>query len=439
MQNKTLSRKHRLGLGTASALSLLAATLATTGCGVHMADVTSTPIQTPGTAMGGKVFGGQQPISGATIQLYAASTNGYGAASYALLNTAVLSDTNGGFSITGDYTCPSASSLVYLTATGGNPGAGTNAAVAEMTALGACGNLSASTYVMVNEVTTVASVYALAPFMSGYASVGTSSTNVQGLTNAFATVNKLVNTATGSAAAATLPAGASGPVAMVNTLGNIIAACVNTTGTSSAQCATLFSKATSSTGAQPTDTIGAALNIARNPGQNVSALFALNSGTAPFQPSSSTANDFTLSIKYKPTVSTPSASAVAANGDLWVTNSGNSTISVLNAATSTATIYTGGGLSGPAGIAFDQAGNAWVTDKTSSKLSVFTAAGVGTQTTASNLSSPTGVAIDGAGLIWVTNSNSVAAVNVTGTTVNSSTLYTAGGVTTPVAVVINPY
>src|SRR5438445_4103263 len=68
------------------------------------------------------VHGGQQPVSGATLQLYAVGTTGDGSAATALLTQAVTSDANGNFDITGAYTCPSASTLVYITATGGNPG-----------------------------------------------------------------------------------------------------------------------------------------------------------------------------------------------------------------------------------------------------------------------------------------------------------------------------
>ena len=91
------------------------------------------------------------------------------------------------FSITGDYTCPSGSTPVYMYITGGNPGltAGTNnTSIALMGLLGYCGDLTPSTLLVINEMTTVAAVYALAPFMVDATHIGTSPTNVQGLLNA---------------------------------------------------------------------------------------------------------------------------------------------------------------------------------------------------------------------------------------------------------------
>src|SRR3984957_13130725 len=124
----------------------------------------------------GMVHGGSQPISGATIQLYAAGTTGYGTGATALLSTPVTSDASGSFSITGDYTCPSSTSQLYLVAMGGNPGlaAGTNnAASVLMAALGPCSlhggqlTLDPNLFISINEVTTVASVFLLAPFLGG--------------------------------------------------------------------------------------------------------------------------------------------------------------------------------------------------------------------------------------------------------------------------------
>ena len=145
------------------------------------------------------VRGGQQPVVGANVVLYAAGSGGYGSTNTTQLSSTVTSGAGGSFSITGLYTCPSASAQMYLVATGGDSGAGFNSSLALMAALGSCGNLSSSTFANIDEVTTVAAVYALAPFMATNggapgASIGTSGTNSQGLTQAFATANNLVNT-----------------------------------------------------------------------------------------------------------------------------------------------------------------------------------------------------------------------------------------------------
>src|SRR5277367_6585530 len=161
------------------------------GCGVNVASNGSVA----GGQLRGIVHGGQQPVSGATIQLYAAATTGYGASATPLLTSTVTSDSTGSFSITGDYTCPSSTSQLYIVAKGGNPGLtpGTNnAALALMAALGPCSlhggqlTLDPNAFLTVNEVTTVASVYALAAFMGGDAvHLGTSNKNAMGLANSF--------------------------------------------------------------------------------------------------------------------------------------------------------------------------------------------------------------------------------------------------------------
>ena len=178
------------------------------GCGSNLPSTSAIA----GGHLRGTVHGGQQPIVGASIQLYAAGTTGYGSSASPLLTSAVTTDATGSFSITGDYTCPSSTSQLYIVATGGNPGLtpGTNnAASALMTALGPCSlnsghyTLDPNAFISINEVTTVASVYALSAFMGGDAThVGASGTNAVGLANSFAIVNNLVNTAAGVALAA---------------------------------------------------------------------------------------------------------------------------------------------------------------------------------------------------------------------------------------------
>jgi hypothetical protein len=181
-------------------------------------------------ALTGRAHGGNQPVSHSTLQLYAAGATGYASAATPLISSgsydlggapgcvasgtqtcyaSVLTDANGNFTITGDYSCPSSSAQVYVVATGGNPGlaAGTNnTALAMMAALGSCGALKATTDITINEPTTVARVWALAPFMSGYANVGASGTNSAGVAQAFTNAGMLVNISAGSVMSGTTAA-----------------------------------------------------------------------------------------------------------------------------------------------------------------------------------------------------------------------------------------
>jgi len=90
------------------------------------------------SGINGSVYGGQQPISGATIQLFAVGTSGDGSSAVPLLTKTVTTDALGSFEITGLYSCSAATS-VYITAIGGDPGNGhSNSDIALMTALGPC-------------------------------------------------------------------------------------------------------------------------------------------------------------------------------------------------------------------------------------------------------------------------------------------------------------
>jgi hypothetical protein len=241
----------------------------------------------------GVVHGGQQPVSGATVQLYTVGTSGDGSAATALLAPAVTTDANGGFTLTGKYTCPSASALVYVVATGGNPGLGgtvNNAALALMAALGPCGNLTGSTYIVINELTTVAAVYSLAPYTGSATAVGSGASEQTGLASAFTLAAELVNTATGTSPGTSIPAGATVPVAQIDTIADIVASCVNSTGGTSGDgsaCGTLFAMTTpaATPATSPaTNTIVALLNLANHPSLNTAGLYGLVVSTPPFLP-----------------------------------------------------------------------------------------------------------------------------------------------------------
>jgi len=384
----------------------------------------------------GMVHGGQQAVSGAAIQLYAAGATGYGSAATPLLTTPVTSNGAGGFKITGDYTCPSPSTQVYIVATGGNPGlsVGTNnTALSMMSALGSCGNLTSSTFIFIDEVTTVASVYSLAPFMSagGGARLGTTSTNSLGLANAFATVNNLVNTANGTAPGPNLPSGATAPTAELNALADILALCVNSNGLTG-ECSTLFTLSTPNGGSTPTNTIDALLNIAQNPGQNLSALFSLVTATAPFQPAlAAVPNDWTLCIKYTGGgLNAPKSVAVDASGNIWLANGGANSLSKFSTTgspVSGSSGYTGGGLRAPWGLAVDPSGNIWASDpigQNNGALSKFSSTGSAISGSAGytggGLNDPYGIAINGTGIVWTANVSTTSAFQNNGSAQSGS-------------------
>jgi hypothetical protein len=192
--------------------AMAAAVLLVSGCGGVGAGPESAKSTVTPAGRQGVVMGGQQPVNGATVQLYAVGTGGDGSAASARLAPAVATGPDGSFNITGLYTCPSASALVYLVATGGNPGlSGTvnNAQLALMAALGACGNLTGSTYVVINELTTAGAVYSLAPYMASATAVGSGTSDASGLASAFSLANELVNMATGTAPGTNVRAGRS--------------------------------------------------------------------------------------------------------------------------------------------------------------------------------------------------------------------------------------
>jgi len=239
----------------------------------------------------------QEPISGATIQLYQVGTAGDGSSATPLGSSTTTGPT-GGFTLTGDYSCPESDPLVYLLATGGNPGlaSGTNnTAIALIAALGSCSSLTPTTAINLNEVTTVAAVAALAPYMTSPSCttaptcIGSGAADATFLTDAFIFASLYANTATGTSPGTSIPAGDEVPSALINSLAGIVSACVNTKGGvagDGSNCGTLFTNATPSGGVAPTDVTTALLNILNNPTSNLTPLFALLSlpSPPPFEP-----------------------------------------------------------------------------------------------------------------------------------------------------------
>ncbi|MES2393009.1 MAG: cellulase family glycosylhydrolase [Acidobacteriota bacterium] len=240
-----------------------------------------------GHGLRGTVHGGQQPVAGSTIQLYTVGITGDGSSSNPMLSAATKTDAGGNFNITGLYSCSSAT-YVYITATGGQPtSGGTNPNLALMTALGPCTSLTTDTFISINEVTTVAAVSALAPFMNSATAVGSSSGDASSLQAAFATAAQYADSSSGMSPGINIPSGWTVSTSLINTMADIVATCINTSGGvagSSTACGQLFTDATLSGAPAPADTITALLNILRNPSANTQDIYTLAQPSAPFQP-----------------------------------------------------------------------------------------------------------------------------------------------------------
>ncbi len=385
--------KNSLSVSASAAMALLLA-----GCGSAgvFPDTTSAGAA---FAINGKVHGGQQPVTGSHVHLMQAASSAYGAASTSLLAGAgvqtdsiggyVATDANGNFGISNLYSC-TAGSQVYILATQGNPGmaAGTNnTGIALMAGLGICPstNSLAATVpsIFVDEVSTVATAYAMAGFFTDATHLATNGSvgATTGINNAAANI-AAISSITGGNALTTTPNGkGTVPQTEINVLANVLATCINSNGSG---CTTLFANAKNGTTA-PTETATAAINIAHNPGANVTALYNTQSATSPFQPTlAAPPNDFTVRIDYAPatpqfyiagassTQGTQGTVAIDAAGNVWGPAAGSSATNGSGAAlelsplgaTVNSIAFTGSGNSQykPLNISVSPAGTIWAAD-----------------------------------------------------------------------------
>jgi hypothetical protein len=259
---------------------------------------------------------------------------------------------------------------------------GNNAQIVNLAMLGLCPGSTGEfaktlSYVYMNEVSTTAMAYAMAPFATSATTgitqdathIGAPATTqgLLGLQNAAVNANQLYdiqggNINSGGNAGGTddhvarlvTPAGNGNvPQTTLNTLGNILATCVDsantynpypvvTVGTNSTQCGQLFSNATSTGGATggtvPLDTATAMFNIAHlpagasgNTSTFMSNIYALQGSTYPFAPRlTAQPNDFTVAVQYSlalnPAVSQAESIGIDASGNVWMNSYGNKNI-----------------------------------------------------------------------------------------------------------------
>jgi streptogramin lyase len=266
----------------------------------------------------GQVLGAGAPIAKSTVTLWSASAD----APKQLAQTETGAD--GHFTLNAQH---SPDGFLYLIAKGGEPaankGGGDNRAIALISVLGN----KPPAKVLINEFTTVASVWTNAQFLDGPALKG----NSLGLRIAAGNVPNFVDLETGGYGAMIQdPLNSTETPTMANfgTLANLLAGCV--TRVSADACSSLFAAATPPTGTAPTDTLTAAESVARNSAYKPARMFALLNAFYPVP----------AGKNLRPTPFLPYLSFAPS---AWVLP----------------LHFTGGGYSGGAKVMFDSEGNAW--------------------------------------------------------------------------------
>ena len=356
------------------------------GCGFR------STLTTSATHITGKVFGGQNPISSATVTVWQVGAIDYDMPGSAVQLAQTTSVSDGTFDIpAGAYICPTPTTQVYITAAGGYAIPGhNNSSIMLVAGLGNCSALDTQS-VNINEVTTAVTAFALAPFFVD--PVGNTirddfgaplaDMNALAMSNTH-TIPTLVDLAHGTVNPNT--ASITIESAKIYTIANVLASCVNSTSASTA-CTTLFADTTDPyNDTVPVDTLQAAAEMAYYPYQNVAALYMLSVPQAPFVGLASAPNDWTIGVSYKTSTmglgitgtaasATSSTIDIDAAGRIWVPSNapGKTGVGYFDPATNTFTgplNATGVTLVQPQYVAIDPSGFAWVTDSSSSNMIV---------------------------------------------------------------------
>jgi hypothetical protein len=366
------------------------------------------------TRIEGQVQAGGDAVAGSTVSLWAASTNA--PARLAEVTTGA----DGSFVVSADQTPDG--SILYLVATNGTPSAskqsGKNPAIALLAVLGD----NPPARVVINEMTTVASVWTNAQFLDGATIKG----QALGLRIAAGNVPNFVDLPTGGwgeAIQGPLNSGQTPTMANFATLADLLAGCA--TRVTGDACSNLFAAATSPTGTVPTDTLTAAESVARYPWYQPKRMFALldqfypvppvkldgqpappNMRAVPFMPYLNRApSAWVLPLKFDGGGYRAGGKAMFdSEGNLWVGDNftvgwqgqdalwqGNATKFAPNGKplSPITTGFTGGGMEGGTfGAAVDAQDNAWFTTYGGHSIAVFDKNG-------KPLTPPSGITFDG--------------------------------------------
>ena len=408
----------------------------------------TTPASFAGASFSVAVRAGAQPIAGAAVQLYAAGTTGNGSAASALLAAPVVTGDAGNATIPAGFVCPAAGSLLYVVSSGGTVGASAaaNPRITWMAALGSCSAIAAGSTYALNEATTVASAYALAPFYASGGQVGASASNTLGLANAFVTAGTLVDAVAGTSPGSSLPAQAASPAARVNAVANLLNACA----VHASACGAFFSATTVT--AMPSNTLDAVFNLAQHPAANVAALYGQSLLSKAYAPAlTMLPADWTMYLTLSGGgLNSPSGIGVDATGSVWVASYFNAVSKFSPAgAAQFPTGITGSGIGNSYGLAIDANNNVWIPNEIP-----FTATGIGSVTELSatgtalsgsagyqngGLDFPLSVAIDPNGTVWVVDygNSHLTLLNQLGTPLSGSTGYTSPQFAFPIAVAVD--
>jgi hypothetical protein len=342
-----------------------------------------------GADVKGEVMGGGSPVAQSTVTLWQACAG----APKQLAQTTTGRD--GRFEVS-NVEIPADSSL-YLVASGGIPTAkvdvGNNPAIRLLAVIGR----NPPAFVVINEMTTVASVWTHTQFIEGTAIKGHS----LGLSIAANNVPNFVdlsNGGWGEAIQDPLNSGQTPTMANFATLADVLSGCVAVV--RSDACSSLFYAATSPAGSRPTDTLAAAESVARYPWYKPDKVYGLLNYLYPVQQG----NDL-RSVPFMPYLNYPPSAWVLplrfdgggyraggkamfdSEGNLWVGDNfsvgwqgqdslweGHATKFAPNGKplSPITTGFTGGGMEGGTfGAAVDALDNAWFTTYGSKAISVF--------------------------------------------------------------------
>jgi hypothetical protein len=396
--NKSASTPHREALPLGKVLVAVVALI--------FASAPPVALASSATLLRGTVTGDGKPLPGAQVTLFSGARQGSSELGRATTTS------SGSFQIS--YVKPG-TGIIYVEAVAKNTSKSRLLSVIGVTGGGGVPPQTVPA-VTVNELTTVASSYALAQFRRGDRFSGPS----PGLENAAATAFNLANPADGKAGAVVTDAdngSHNATLATLGTLANLLSLC---SGAQPRRCDELLRLATPYGGTTPADTVEAALDLARHPRLAPLRLYLLARDAHVYEPAlSHPIPAWVLALRYtEPELYASGRIALDAHGYVWSSNNwlpGSQApspyVTVLNPVGEAASgsPINGGGMKGGAwGAAISAAdGSVWMGSFGGNALAKYSADGTpsspSTGWSNGGLDHPQGIAIDQKGNVWIAN------------------------------------